>query len=44
MAISGYVIYGNGEKGGSAINCDGVQDSLIRNNLLYGNHASGISL
>jgi hypothetical protein len=38
------VIYGNGEKGGSAINCDGVQDSLIRNNLLYANHASGISL
>jgi len=38
------VIYGNGEKGGSGINCDGVQDSLIRNNLLYGNHASGISL
>ena len=28
------VIYGNGEKGGSAINCDGVQSSLIRNNLL----------
>ncbi|MBC7773365.1 MAG: right-handed parallel beta-helix repeat-containing protein [Pyrinomonadaceae bacterium] len=30
--------------GGSAINFDGVQDSLIRNNLLYNNHASGISL
>jgi len=30
--------------GGSAINCDGVSDSIIRNNLLYGNHASGISL
>lgn len=38
------LIYGNGEKGGSGINCDGVQNSLIRNNLLYGNHASGISL
>jgi parallel beta-helix repeat protein len=38
------VIHGNGVKGGSAINCDGVQRSLIRNNLLYGNHASGISL
>jgi hypothetical protein len=38
------VIHGNGENGGSAINCDGVQESLIRNNLLYGNHASGISL
>jgi hypothetical protein len=35
---------GNGENGGSGINCDGVQRSLIRNNLLYDNHASGISL
>lgn len=42
--VEGNVVSGNGEKGGSAINCDGVQDSLIRNNLLYGNHASGISL
>jgi hypothetical protein len=38
------VIYDNGEDGGSGINCDGVQKSTIRNNLLYGNHASGISL
>ena len=38
------VIYDNGEGGGSGINCDGVQDSTLRNNLLYGNHASGISL
>lgn len=30
--------------GGSAINCDGVQNSRINSNLLYGNHASGISL
>ncbi|MGD9688615.1 MAG: right-handed parallel beta-helix repeat-containing protein [Phycisphaerales bacterium] len=30
--------------GGSGINCDGVRDSLIRNNLLHDNHASGISL
>jgi len=30
--------------GGSAINCDGVRASTIRNNLLYRNHASGISL
>jgi len=30
--------------GGSAVNFDGVQDSVIRNNLLYSNHASGISL
>jgi parallel beta-helix repeat protein len=30
--------------GGSGINMDGVQDSRIENNLLYGNRASGISL
>ena len=30
--------------GGSAINFDGVRDSVIRNNVLYNNHASGISL
>jgi hypothetical protein len=45
------VIYENGNgnpafgaPGGSAINCDGVQNSDIRNNLLYMNHKSGISL
>jgi parallel beta-helix repeat protein len=39
------VVYENGATtGGSGINCDGVDDSLIRNNLLYNNHASGISL
>ena len=38
------VIYDNGRLGGSGINCDGIQDSVIRNNLIYGNHASGISL
>ena len=38
------VIYGNGKHGGSAINCDGLQDSIIRCNLLYDNHSSGISL
>ena len=38
------VIYENGAGGGSGINCDGVSDSIIRNNLLYNNHASGISL
>ena len=44
----GIVDYGNGpvvaSGGGSAINLDGVQRSIIRNNLLYDNHASGISL
>ena len=38
------VIVDNGESGGSGVNCDGVQDSVIRNNLIVGNHASGISL
>jgi parallel beta helix pectate lyase-like protein/VCBS repeat protein/uncharacterized protein DUF1565 len=38
------VIYENGAGGGSGINCDGVSDSIFRNNLLYNNHASGISL
>jgi parallel beta-helix repeat protein len=30
--------------GGSGINCDGVRDSVIRNNLIFDTHASGISL
>jgi uncharacterized protein (TIGR03437 family) len=38
------VIYENGASGGSGINCDGLFDSVIRNNLLFANHASGISL
>ena len=38
------IIWENGRAGGSAINCDGVSDSVIRNNLCYNNHASGISL
>lgn len=49
--VSGNQIYGNAASinggpfgGGSAINMDGVQDSLVVNNLLYDNHASGISL
>ncbi len=42
--VEANVIYGNGAGGGSGINCDGVQDSLIRNNLIYDQHASGISL
>jgi parallel beta-helix repeat protein len=42
--IEDNVIYGNGTGGGSAINMDGVTDSLVRNNLLYGNLAGGIAL
>ena len=38
------IIFENGDAGGSGINCDGVQDSLIRNNLVHSTHASGISL
>ena len=37
------IIYENGKSGGSGINCDGVDSSIFRNNLLYNNHASGIS-
>ncbi len=42
--VENNVIWGNGAGGGSGINCDGVDESIIRNNLLYNNHASGISL
>lgn len=40
--IEGNVLYDNGRRGGGAINLDGVQDSVVRNNLLFNNHASGI--
>ncbi|MBK7554107.1 MAG: right-handed parallel beta-helix repeat-containing protein [Flavobacteriales bacterium] len=42
--VYGNVIHGNGVAGGSGINCDGVINSTFFNNLLYDNHASGISL
>jgi len=42
--IEGNVVYGNGVGGGAALNFDGLQDSVIRNNLLYDNHATGIVL
>jgi hypothetical protein len=42
--VSGNKIYNNGVGGGSGINMDGVQNSRIENNLLFDNHASGISL
>ncbi len=38
------VIWENGSKGASGINCDGVDNSVFRFNLLSNNHASGISL
>lgn len=42
--VLGNVIHGNGVAGGSGINCDGVQNSHFYNNLLYDNHAGGITL
>lgn len=42
--VYGNVVHGNGVGGGSGINCDGVVNSVIHDNLLYDNHASGISL
>jgi parallel beta-helix repeat protein len=42
--VEANVIFDNGVGGGSGINCDGVQDSVIRNNLIYDEHSSGISL
>jgi len=42
--VEGNVIHGNGAGGGSGINLDGGVGAVIRNNLLYDNHASGISL
>ena len=37
------VINGNGRGGGGALNLAGLSDSLIQNNLLYGNLAHGIA-
>jgi hypothetical protein len=42
--VENNTIWENGTSGASGINCDGVDDSIFRNNLLYNNHASGISL
>ncbi len=42
--IYGNIIYENGLGGGAGINLDGAQSAFIYNNLLYQNHASGISL
>lgn len=37
------VMYGNGEAGGGAINLASIRHSTVRNNLIYGNSASGIA-
>ncbi len=38
------VINGNGKHGGGSLNLAGLQDSLIQNNLIYGNFNHGIAL
>ncbi|MEZ4849641.1 MAG: right-handed parallel beta-helix repeat-containing protein [Bacteroidia bacterium] len=42
--IEGNILYENGTGGGAAINLDGAVESLVANNLLYNNHATGIAL
>lgn len=42
--IEANVFNGNGQAGGAAINLAALSDSLVQNNLLYGNGASGIAL
>ena len=42
--VENNIIHDNGVAGGSGINCDSVKNSRFQNNLLYNNHASGISL
>jgi len=37
--VEANVVYDNGAGGGAAINMDGVTDTIVRNNLLHGNHA-----
>jgi hypothetical protein len=41
--IESNVMNDNGRAGGAALNLAGVRESLIQNNLIYGNHASGIA-
>ncbi|HJS57296.1 MAG TPA: right-handed parallel beta-helix repeat-containing protein [Vicinamibacteria bacterium] len=42
--IEDNVINGNGRGGGGALNLAGLQESLIQNNLIYGNFNHGIAL
>lgn len=41
--IEDNVMNGNGRDGGAALNLAGVRESLIQNNLVYGNFSSGIA-
>ena len=40
--LEGNVIYGNGRLGGAGINMDGVEKTVVKNNLLYANLSGGI--
>lgn len=42
--IENNVIHDNGRIGGASINLDGVEDSVVRNNLVYNAQAGGIAL
>lgn len=42
--VENNTIFDNGTGGGAGINMDGVADSVVRNNLLYNNHATGIAI
>ena len=42
--VDANVVFSSGRSGGAGIGFDGVQASAVRNNLLYSNHADGISL
>ncbi|MBN2289203.1 MAG: right-handed parallel beta-helix repeat-containing protein [Candidatus Glassbacteria bacterium] len=42
--VEGNTIYGNGMRGGGAINMTHVHDVLVRNNLIYLNYAGGITV
>jgi len=41
--VESNVVWSNGAAGGAGINMDGPQDSIVRNNLIYGNSAGGIT-
>jgi hypothetical protein len=43
MLYENNVCWGNGANGGAGINMDGPQNGIIRNNLLFGNKAGGIT-
>jgi hypothetical protein len=42
--VENNICYNNGQGGGAALNFDGLVRSRVQNNLLYGNHGSGIVL